>query len=50
VAQTHAVLFADAASVAHPGDDGIHLSLGSHERLAKLLAATIKPMDRRSAE
>jgi len=35
------VLFADAATVAEPGDDGLHLGLDSHQPLAELLAAVI---------
>jgi lysophospholipase L1-like esterase len=41
VAEARGVLFADAASVAHAGGDGVHLSLDSHERLAGLVARTI---------
>jgi hypothetical protein len=35
------VLFADAATVAEPGGDGVHLTLESHQRLAELLADMI---------
>ncbi len=42
VAQARGVLFADAASVARAGDDGVHLSADSHDRLAELLATVIE--------
>jgi lysophospholipase L1-like esterase len=42
VAHARGVLYLDAASVAHAGDDGIHLSLDSHAPLADLLASTLK--------
>jgi hypothetical protein len=41
VAETRGVLFADAASVARAGGDGLHLSLDSHEALARLVGAVI---------
>ncbi|KUJ65613.1 hypothetical protein ACZ90_45780 [Streptomyces albus subsp. albus] len=41
VAQKHGAVFLDAATVAEPGDDGVHLSLPSHDRLAELVAAAI---------
>lgn len=41
VAQERGVLYADAAQVAHAGDDGVHLSLDSHARLAQLVASTV---------
>lgn len=41
VASARGVLFADAASVAHAGADGIHLSADSHDPLAGLVAETI---------
>jgi len=41
VAQERGVPYADAAQVAHAGDDGLHLSLGSHARLAELVASTV---------
>lgn len=34
--------FVDAATVARPGNDGVHLSRDSHERLAKLVAREIQ--------
>lgn len=34
-------LFVDAATVAHPGNDGTHLSLDSHEPLSELIAQEI---------
>lgn len=37
VADTHEVIFIDAASVAEPGIDGIHLSTDSHTPLANLV-------------
>jgi lysophospholipase L1-like esterase len=43
VAQERGVLYADAAQVAHAGDDGHHLSLDSHARLAELFASTVLP-------
>ena len=43
VAQTRGVQFADAATVARAGGDGIHLSLDSHQRLAGLLAPLVAP-------
>jgi lysophospholipase L1-like esterase len=48
VAESRGILFADAATVARPGRDGLHLSLDSHERLATLIATTILELsDRR---
>jgi lysophospholipase L1-like esterase len=41
LAQERGVAYADAASVAHAGDDGLHLTPDSHERLAELVAATV---------
>ena len=41
VAQHRGVLYADAAQVADPGDDGIHLSMDSHARLAELVASLV---------
>lgn len=41
VADSRGVLFADAATVAEAGKDGLHLSLESHQRLAELLAGII---------
>jgi lysophospholipase L1-like esterase len=46
VAQARGVLFADAASVARAGSDGVHLSLDSHRALSELLAAGIKEAQR----
>lgn len=43
VAQERGVRYADAARVAVPGDDGVHLSAASHARLAELVAGTIAP-------
>ena len=43
VAQQRGVLFADAAQVAHAGDDGVHLSLDSHARLAGLITSIVVP-------
>lgn len=42
VAAARGALFADAATVARAGDDGLHLTLDSHDRLAELIAARIK--------
>jgi lysophospholipase L1-like esterase len=41
VADARGVLFADAATVARAGADGIHLTLDSHQPLAELVAAKI---------
>jgi lysophospholipase L1-like esterase len=41
VAESRGVLFADAATVARAGRDGLHLSIDSHAPLAALVAATI---------
>ena len=41
VAQERGVPYADAAQVADPGDDGIHLSMDSHARLAGLVASLV---------
>ncbi|AHH21680.1 GDSL-like lipase/acylhydrolase family protein [Nocardia nova SH22a] len=41
VADRRNLLFADAASVARAGDDGVHLSRDSHEPLARLIAHEI---------
>jgi hypothetical protein len=35
------VLYVDAARFAPPGEDGIHLSMDSHTRLAELVASTL---------
>lgn len=43
VANKRKVRFADAAAVACPGDDGIHLSRDSHEPLSNLIAQEIGP-------
>lgn len=42
VAEHRGALFIDAATVARPGRDGLHLSLGSHEPLSKLVAHEIR--------
>ena len=42
IAGSRGVLFADAATVARAGADGIHLSADSHGPLAELLATTIR--------
>jgi lysophospholipase L1-like esterase len=41
VAEERGVRYADASQVARPGDDGLHLSLDSHARLAELVASTV---------
>jgi lysophospholipase L1-like esterase len=41
VARERGVIYVDAAQVASPGDDGIHLSVASHARLAELVATTV---------
>ncbi len=41
VAQERGAAYADAATVARPGDDGLHLTRDSHGRLAELVAATL---------
>jgi lysophospholipase L1-like esterase len=41
VARERGTLFAAAAEVARPGDDGLHLSQDSHARLAELIASTV---------
>ncbi len=48
MAEERGVLFADAASVARAGGDALHLTLDSHEPLARLVAdvlgqATLTP-------
>jgi lysophospholipase L1-like esterase len=43
VADKRKALFADAATVARPGNDGAHLSRDSHEPLSKLIAQKIRP-------
>ncbi|WP_109527705.1 GDSL-type esterase/lipase family protein [Nocardia aurea] len=43
LADKRKVLFADAATVAFPGDDGIHLSRDSHDPLSSLIAQKIAP-------
>jgi lysophospholipase L1-like esterase len=42
VADARGALFADAATVARAGDDGLHLSLDSHGFLANLVAQKVK--------
>jgi lysophospholipase L1-like esterase len=42
VAGARGVLFADAATVAQVGADGLHLSLDSHDRIAALVAGTLR--------
>ena len=42
MAEDRGVLFADAASVARAGGDGLHLTLDSHEPLARLVADVIE--------
>jgi lysophospholipase L1-like esterase len=42
VAEERGVQFADAASVARAGGDGLHLTLDSHEPLARLLADVLR--------
>ncbi|MBB5873360.1 lysophospholipase L1-like esterase [Allocatelliglobosispora scoriae] len=44
VAHARGVLFADAATVARAGSDGHHLSVGSHERLAELIAGKVRDL------
>jgi lysophospholipase L1-like esterase len=41
VAQQRGAAYVDAAQVAPPGADGIHLSMDSHARLAELVASTV---------
>jgi lysophospholipase L1-like esterase len=41
LAASRGVLFADAATVAEPGADGLHLTLASHQPLAALLGGII---------
>ena len=41
VARQRGVVYAAAAEVAHPGEDGMHLDLASHSRLGEFLATTI---------
>jgi lysophospholipase L1-like esterase len=41
VASRRGVRYVDAAEVAGPGDDGIHLDVDSHARLGERLAATV---------
>jgi lysophospholipase L1-like esterase len=41
VAHQRGVLYAAAAEVARPGDDGVHLDMASHARLGELLATMI---------
>jgi len=43
VAQERGVLYADAPEAAHAGDEGHHLTLDSHARLAELFASTVLP-------
>ncbi|MBF6340656.1 hypothetical protein IU450_32885 [Nocardia abscessus] len=45
VAGRRGALFVDAATVAHPGTDGVHLSHDSHERLSKLIAQMIAGLE-----
>jgi lysophospholipase L1-like esterase len=42
VALERRVLYADASQVARAGDDGLHLTLDSHARVAELVAATVQ--------
>jgi lysophospholipase L1-like esterase len=42
LAEDRGVHFADAATVARAGGDGLHLSLDSHEPLAELIAAAVR--------
>jgi lysophospholipase L1-like esterase len=42
VAHERGVLFADAASVAGAGGDGLHLTIDSHEPLARLVADVVQ--------
>ncbi|RJO77613.1 hypothetical protein D5S18_07690 [Nocardia panacis] len=42
VADKRNSLYADAATVAFPGDDGVHLSRDAHEPLSKLIAQEIR--------
>lgn len=42
VAEERGVLFADAASVARAGGDALHLTLDSHEPLARLVADVLR--------
>ncbi len=42
VARDGGAAYADAATVAHAGDDGLHLTRDSHGRLADLVAATLR--------
>ena len=46
VAAERGVLFADAASVAHAGGDGLHLTVDSHPRLAALVAGLVQDIVR----
>lgn len=41
VAQRRGALYADPSQVARAGDDGLHLSMDSHTRLAELIASTV---------
>ena len=41
MAEDCGVLFADAATVAHAGSDGLHLDAASHARLAGLVAGLV---------
>ena len=41
LAEDRGVGYADAAEVAHAGDDGLHLTPDSHARLARLVAAAV---------
>lgn len=47
VAEERGVLFADAASVARAGGDALHLTLDSHEPLARLVADVVTGRARR---
>ncbi len=49
VARERGVTYASAAEVTQPGDDGIHLDMASHSRLAELLATTIRTQASRSS-
>ncbi|WP_063008141.1 GDSL-type esterase/lipase family protein [Nocardia kruczakiae] len=49
VADERRALFVDAATVARSGTDGVHLSRGSHQRLAELIAREIRDCHRPSS-
>ncbi|MGH2598955.1 MAG: GDSL-type esterase/lipase family protein [Dehalococcoidia bacterium] len=50
VADKRGVAFADAASVAWVGDDGVHLARDAHAALAELLAERIRALSRMRGE